>query len=96
MRLRNVLHKGLRRFVEHGETAGLSPSSIERLRNMLTFMQEMASLEELRAMPGWRLHPLTGSQKGRWSLTVTKNWRLTFSVDQRRQEIFDIDFEDYH
>ncbi len=37
---------------------------------------------------------LTGDRKGTWSLFVTKNWRMTFRID--RDEIVDLDYEDYH
>jgi len=29
-------------------------------------------------------------------LSVTRNWRLTFLIDQREIEIIDLDYEDYH
>ena len=53
-------------------------------------------MQELRNIPHWRAHQLSGGRKGTWSLSVTRNWRLTFSVDQTDDEIIDLDFEDYH
>jgi len=41
-------------------------------------------------------HVMTGDRKGTWSLHVTRNWRLTFGIDEREKELFDIDYEDYH
>jgi proteic killer suppression protein len=38
----------------------------------------------------------TGTCKGAWSLTVTRNWRITFMIDQTEGEILDLDYEDYH
>ncbi len=32
--------------------------------------------------------------KGTWSLHVTRNWRLTFRVED--DEIIDLNLEDYH
>jgi proteic killer suppression protein len=38
---------------------------------------------------------LVGDKAGRWSMTVTKNWRLTFiKIDETT--IADLDLEDYH
>ena len=51
---------------------------------------------ELKAVPSWKAHQLTGDRKGTWSLSVTKNWRLTFRIDQTEIEIIDLDYEDYH
>ena len=39
---------------------------------------------------------LTGDRKGTLSLTVTRNWRLTFRIDTDAKEILDVNFEDYH
>ena len=56
----------------------------------------MEDAEELRALPSWKAHTLTGDRKGVWSLHVTRNWRMTFSVDPAEREIVDLNFEDYH
>jgi proteic killer suppression protein len=51
---------------------------------------------ELKALPVWRAHILTGDRKGTWSLSVTRNRRLTFRIDLAEREICDINLEDYH
>jgi toxin HigB-1 len=43
----------------------------------------------------WKAHQLTGDRKGVWSLHVTRNWRLTFWIDDEN-EISDLNLEDYH
>ncbi len=96
MRIRNVAHKGLRRFIEDDDAAGLQPAVVPKLRRMISFLQDMEREEELRSVPAWKAHQLTGDRKGTWSLFVTKNWRLTFRVDQSEVEIIDLDCEDYH
>ncbi len=63
---------------------------------MISFMQDMKGEDDLRTVPNWRAHQLTGRRKGEWSLFVTKNWRLTFKVDDEAMEILDLDYEDYH
>ena len=96
MRIRNVRHKGLRRFMEEDDAAGLQPAVVPRLRRIVSFLQDMEREEELRAVPGWRAHRLAGGRKGAWSLSVTRNWRITFRVDPAAGEIADLDYEDYH
>ena len=49
-----------------------------------------------RKVPSWKAHQLVGDRKGVWSLSVTKNWRITFRIDQATIEIVDLDYEDYH
>ena len=56
----------------------------------------MEQESELRTVPSWKAHQLTGDRRGTWSLFVTKNWRLTFRIDQTEIEIVDLDYEDYH
>jgi toxin HigB-1 len=96
MKIRNVRHKGLRRFIEADDASGLQPAVVDKLRKMISLLQDMMSLDELRSIPVWKAHQLTGDRKGVWSLFVTKNWRLTFRIDDAEIEIFDLDYEDYH
>ena len=96
MKIRNVIHRGLRRFIQHNDASGLAPPVVEKVRNILTFLQDMEDAQELRDIPIWNAHQLTGARKGIWSLTVTRNWRITFKIDQAKGEIFDLNYEDYH
>jgi proteic killer suppression protein len=96
MKIRNVVHRGLRRFIQLNDPSGLAPAVVEKVRNILTFLQEMEDDQELRDVPGWKAHQLTGGRKGTWSLTVTRNWRITFRIDPTQGEIIDLDYEDYH
>jgi proteic killer suppression protein len=96
MKIRNVVHRGLKRFIQHNDASGLAPAAVERVRNILTFLQEMEDVREVRDIPRWKVHQLTGNRKGTWSLTITRNWRITFRIDQARGEILDLDYEDYH
>jgi proteic killer suppression protein len=44
-------------------------------------------------IPGFRLHALRGPAKGRRSIWVNANWRLTF--EYRDGDVFALDCEDY-
>ena len=94
MTIRTFAHAGLRRLYLRDQTRGLPPAVVDKLRKMLAFLQDMESAEELRALPGWRAHQLTGDRRGMWSLHVTANWRLTFRIEN--QEIVEVNYEDYH
>lgn len=96
MKIRNVSHKGLRRFMKSDDPSGLPSATVPKLRRILSFLQDMEREEELRSMPSWNAHLLTGDRKGTWSLSVTRNWRLTFRIDHDEVEIIDLDYEDYH
>jgi toxin HigB-1 len=96
MKIRSVKHKGLRRFIDHDDPAGLQPAFIDKIRKIIAFLQDMEHEEELRTIPSWKAHKLTGDRKGTWSLFVSKNWRITFRIDQAEIEIIQLDYEDYH
>ena len=69
---------------------------VTKVRRIVTFLQDMEREEELRTMPGWKAHLLSGDRRGTWSLSVARNGRLTFRIDQAEVEIIDLDDEDDH
>ncbi len=96
MEIRNFVHKGLKRFYEDGNPKGLPSAFVEKIGNMLAFLDAIEDGVELRSIPSWKAHLLTGDRKGTWSLQVTRNWRLTFWIDNAENEICDVNLEDYH
>jgi toxin HigB-1 len=96
VKIRNFVHKGLRRLYAEDVAKGLPPDTVDKLRKMLAFLDDMQDPEELRALPAWKVHTLTGERKGTWSLMVTRNRRLTFRIDVTEQEVYDVDLEDCH
>jgi len=96
VRVRNFAHKGVKRLYAEGNAKGVPPDTAGKLRKMLAFLDDMQDPEELRALPTWRAHTLTGDRKGTWSLSVTRNRRLTFRIDLAEHEICDVNLEDYH
>jgi proteic killer suppression protein len=59
----------------------------------LTALNSATKRDDLSA-PGWRLHPLTGTFKGFYSITVNGNWRVIFRFDSVNVEL--VDYLDYH
>ena len=96
MRIGNVLHKGLRRLIESDDASGIAPDLVDKVRRMVAFLQDMETENQLRQVPTWKAHLLTGNRKGTWSLFVSKNWRLTFRINKTEIEIIDLNYEDYH
>ena len=94
MDIDSISHKGLRRFFETGNAKGLVGDAA-CIRKMLAYIDAAGSFDELALPPNYGLHELVGDKAGRWSMTVTKNWRLTFvKIDETT--IADLDLEDYH
>lgn len=91
--LESFRHKGLRRFFESGKTTGIQARHAKRLRLQLAAVDTAQCIDDMR-IPGYRLHPLKGKAKGRWSIWVSGNWRLTFEFDGG--DVHVLDYEDYH
>lgn len=94
MEIESIRHRALRRFAETGDPRGLPGNLVDRLRRMLAFLSAIEDADELRIPPNFGAHRLTGDRNGEWSLTVTKNWRMTFRVNAR-DAIEDMDLEDH-
>jgi proteic killer suppression protein len=91
--IKSFLHKGLKRFYETGSKSGIQPQHARRLTMLLTALDTAATIEDID-IPGLRLHTLKGQDKGRWSIWVTGNWRITFEYSDGHA--YGLDYEDYH
>lgn len=86
-------HKGLKQFFLSGNLAGIQPRHANRLRMLLAALDTAQSVEDMN-VPGFRLHPLKGKHRGRWSVWVNGNWRVTFEF--RDGNAYAVKCEDYH
>ena len=91
--IKSFRHKGLKRFFESGGASGIQPHHAKRLRMLLAALDTAQSIDDMN-VPGFRLHPLKGSERGRWSVWVNGNWRLTFALQTGDAHV--LDYEDYH
>jgi len=80
-------------FFEAGKTNGIQSTHAKRLRMQLAALHTAEVIEDID-IPGYHLHSLKGQDKGRWSIRVNKNWRLTFEFING--DVFLLDYEDYH
>lgn len=93
MDIESVRHKALRKFLETGIAKGVIEPG--RIADMIAFIDAAERFEELSIPPNFGFHALTGNRKGGFAMTVTRNWRLTFTkLDDGT--IADLDLEDYH
>jgi proteic killer suppression protein len=83
----------LQRFYERGTKSGIQAKHASRLRLQLAALDTALTIEDID-IPGYRLHPLKSRAKGRWSIWVNGNWRLTFEF--KNGDVHILDYEDYH
>ena len=94
MEIVSIAHKGVLGLFTKGTTRGLRADLVPRLQNILTALAVAPDMESLNGPPGWRIHQLKGDRAGEWSISVSGNWRLTFTV--KAGVIHDLNLEDYH
>ncbi len=91
--IKSFRHKGLKRFFETGSRSSIQPQHAKRLRMQLSALETAQSIEDMN-IPGFRLHALKGEKKGRWSIWVNGNWRITVEFMDGHAHV--LDYEDYH
>jgi toxin HigB-1 len=91
--IKSFQHKGLQLFYETGSKKGIIPDHSNRLGRILDRLDASVGPQDMN-LPGFKLHPLSGKQKGRWSVWVNGNWRVTYEFDGCDAVV--IDYEDYH
>jgi len=94
MIIRSVQHRGLLRLIEDDDSRELRPDLVKCLRSILAALIVAADMDAVRGPPGWKIHQLKGDRAGTWSISVSGNWRITFDI--KKDEICDLNLEDYH
>jgi proteic killer suppression protein len=84
----------LRRLIEADDGRELRPDLVNRVRRVLTVLIAAPDIVAVQGPPGWRVHQLSGDRAGTWSISVSGNWRITFTVEEG--EVRDLNLEDYH
>jgi proteic killer suppression protein len=85
--------KALQRYFETGNPRGLSVQDYARVGRILRALDDVEEPEGMN-LPGLRFHALVGKDRGRYSVRVTGNWRITFGWDGKNAT--DVVLEDYH
>ena len=72
---------------------GILPDHAQKIERILDRLDASISPTDMN-LPGYRLHELKGQDAGRWSVTVSANWRITFEFEGH--DAFVVDYQDYH
>ena len=92
--IKSFKHKGLEVFYRTGSTKGIRLCSTTFEKTSL-YVEAMTSVNDLK-LPSLRLHKLKGDMAELYSITVQANWRLTFKFDEETQNVYIVDYQDYH
>ena len=91
--IKNFKHKGLELFYKTGKTSGIQVKHKNKLRMQLSALDTASVIADMD-IPGYDLHPLKGTRKDVWAISVNGNWRLTFMFENGNVTI--VNYEDYH
>jgi toxin HigB-1 len=91
--IRSFRSKALRNFATKGDASKLPVQNADRVARILTLLDAATAAEQLN-IPGFKFHTLKGKDKGRFSVWVTGNYRITFGWSG--EDSTDLDLEDYH
>ena len=91
--IKTFRHKGLKAFFENGSMAGIQADHAPRLAAMLRRLNETTNAQAMN-LPGWKLHPLSRDLAGHFAVTVSGNWRMTFTFEGTDAVL--VDYQDYH
>ena len=91
--IKSFRHRGLKRYYEQDDPRYLPPALTGRIGKILGLMDAADSLDGMK-LPALRLHKLTGDLKGHWSVSVTGNWRISFTF--KDGEFHNLELIDYH
>jgi proteic killer suppression protein len=82
-------------FDRHSKETRRFPSELRRAaRRKILYVHDAAELSDLRVPPGNRLEALKGSLKGRFSIRINDQWRVTFRWDNGN--VLEVSVVDYH
>ena len=91
--IRSFKHKGLEKFFYNDDQSRINPKHASKLGRILDRLDASISHQDMN-LPGYKLHELSGKEKGTWSVWVSGNWRVTFQFDG--VDVVVVDYRDYH
>ena len=91
--IRTFRSKALQRFWAKSDPSGLRPDWIRKIDRQLSLLDRAQRPEDMDIVT-FGFHALRGDMAGRFAITVSRNWRLTFGFDG--DDAVQVDLEDYH
>jgi proteic killer suppression protein len=85
--------KTLKGLWEKGQTKGIDPKSLPKIKRILSALNAATTPEDLR-IHGFKFHELKGNRKGQYAVTVRANFRIVFAWEKGKA--VRVNEEDYH
>ena len=91
--IKSFKHKGLDKYFRYGDRRHINPQHASKIARILDRLDSSHYPIDMN-LPGYKLHELSGKEKGTWSVKVSGNWRITFQFDSC--DAVAVDYRDYH
>jgi toxin HigB-1 len=91
--IKSFRSKALRNFAVKGDASKLSVQNSNRVARILSLLDATTVPDQMN-IPSFKFHALKGKDKGRFSVWVSGNYRITFAWSG--EDAIDLDLEDYH
>jgi len=91
--IRSFSHKGLELFYYTGNVKGIKPEHSKKLGKILDRLNASVEVRDMN-YPGSGLHLLKGKYRGKYSVSVSGNWRIVFEFI--KGDAYLVDYCDYH
>ena len=91
--IRTIRSKALRKLAEKNDASGLPPPFVPKIKRVLSVLHGADKIEDMNVL-GFDNHALSHDHAGFWSITVTRNFRIIYRMEDG--DIYDVDYLDYH
>jgi len=92
--IRTFANKQTAELYHSGKTRRLPADVANRAVRKLEYVDLAMTVDDLRSLPGNRLHKLEGNRKGQYSISVNDQWRICFRFENG--DAYDVEICDYH
>ncbi len=92
--IKSFTDRETRRLFETGRSRRFPTDLGRRALYRLEQLDHAHQLCDLALPPGNRLHPLKGDREGRYSISVSGQWRICFIFN--RGDAYEVELIDYH
>ncbi len=91
--IKSFKHRGLEKYFYNDDQSRINQEHTARIIRILDRLDASLKPQDMN-LPGYKLHKLSGKEKGTWSVWVSGNWRVTFKFN--KNNAVDVNYTDYH
>jgi proteic killer suppression protein len=92
--IRSFANSATRRFYEDGKAKQFRGLDARAAQEALASLNSATALRDISPLKSVGLHPLKGSRKGQWAISINGPWRICFRFADG--DAHDVEVVDYH